>query len=303
VSTSGHNGDSKAHPGIRLQRVLAAAGVGARRVCERLIEEGRVEVNGETISSLPAFVEPRSDRITVDGRPISLERTRPIYLMVNKPERILVTSADEPGFDRPTVTDLVDHPAKRRLFPVGRLDYNTAGLVLLTSDGALANRLTHPRFGVPKTYRALVKGDLNPASLQRLHGALVKDMRRTDKTSARVRPRAAGAGIELRIGGRDQGRTILEIEIREGRTGNLARSLAAAGVHVRKLERTAIGPLRLTGLARGRWRELERDEVHALKSAARGRSLDAPRRPASGGKPISRRKRAAARQRSSEAPR
>lgn len=301
MSTPGRNGDSKAHPGIRLQRVLAAAGVGARRVCERLIEEGRVEVNGETISSLPAFVEPRSDRITVDGRSISLERARPIYLMVNKPERILVTSADEPGFDRPTVADLVDHPAKRRLFPVGRLDYNTSGLVLLTSDGALANRLTHPRFGVPKTYRALVKGDLNPASLQRLHAALVKDMRRTDKTSARVRPRAAGAGIDLRIGGRDQGRTILEIEIREGRTGNLPRSLAAAGVHVRKLERTAIGPLRLTGLARGRWRELERDEVHALKSAARGRSPDAPRRPAPGGKPISRRKRAAARQRSSEA--
>jgi 23S rRNA pseudouridine2605 synthase len=288
--------DSTSSGGVRLQRVLAASGVGARRVCERLIEEGRVKVNGETVSRLPAFVNPGEDRITVDGRPVVVERSRHLYLMLNKPERMLVTASDEPGMDRATVMDLVDHPAKKRLFPVGRLDYSTAGLVLLTSDGELANRLTHPRYGVPKVYRAVVKGAINPADLPRVQASMLKDLKRSDRVAARVRPRAGGEGLELRIAGRDQGRTVLEIELREGRTGNPGQMLAAAGVHVRKLERVAIGPLELTGLARGRWRELERDEIRDLKRAGRGQ---APR-PRAGAPAGPQRRRRPGRQRSRE---
>lgn len=258
-------------PGVRLQRILAAAGVGARRACERLIEEGRVTVNGERVRSLPAFADPRHDRITVDGRPIASAPARHVYVMVNKPERTLVTSADEPGMDRATVMDLVSHPDKKRLFPVGRLDFATTGLVLLTSDGALANRLTHPRYGVPRTYRAVVKGSLDAPAIARLRAALLKELRRSDRAAARVRPGGgSGGAIEVRPGGLDQGRAVLEIEVREGRTGNLGTMLAATGVGVRKLERVAIGPLRLSNLARGRWRELERDEIRALRDLAKG---------------------------------
>jgi 23S rRNA pseudouridine2605 synthase len=297
-------GQGQPSPGVRLQRVLAAAGVGARRVCERLIEEGHVKVNGETVSHLPAFVNPGQDRITVDGQAITLDRSRHLYVMLNKPERMLVTASDEPGMDRATVMDLVDHPGKKRLFPVGRLDYNTSGLVLLTSDGELANRLTHPRYGVPKVYRALVKGTINPLDLPKVRASMLKDVQRDDRAAARVRParrpRSEG-GIELRIAGRDQGRTILEIELREGRTGNPGTMLAAAGLHVRKLERIAIGPLMLSGLSRGRWRELEREEIRDLRRAGKGDRPARPARPAGDARPMSRRR--AARQRSSQDPR
>lgn len=250
---------------------MAAAGVGARRVCERMIEEGRVAVNGERVDRLPAFVDPERDRITVDGRPISRQPARPVYVMVNKPERVLTTSADEPGLGRTTVMDLVDHPAKARLFPVGRLDWNTTGLVLLTNDGELANRLTHPRYGVPRTYRAVVRGVLDQAGVERLRGVLSRTIRKEAKRAGKVAPGVAAAGsVEMHIESRETDRTVLEIVVREGRTGNLAKMLAAAGVSVKKLERTAIGPLVLTNLGRGRWRELERDEVRALKAAARG---------------------------------
>ncbi|MEX2217968.1 MAG: pseudouridine synthase [Phycisphaerales bacterium] len=257
--------------GVRLQRFMAAAGVGPRRACERMIEEGRVKVNGRRVTRLPAFVVPGQDRVSVDGRPLSAERARPVYIMVNKPERTLVTSADEPGMGRTTVLDLVDHPAKPRLVAAGRLDYSTTGLVLLTSDGPMVNRLTHPRFGVPKVYRAVVKGALQAPDLLRIRGAMLKDLRRADRAAPRPRPGERGSGLELRVAGREMGRTVLEIELSEGRTGNLAKMLAAAGVAVRKLERTAIGPLRLTGLARASWRELDRHEIRSLRDAARGR--------------------------------
>jgi pseudouridine synthase len=256
---------------------LAAAGVGARRACERMIEEGRVEVNGARVDRLPAFVDPRSDRITVDGRPITRQRQRPVYLMVNKPERMLTTSADEPGFDRATVLDLVDHPAKPRLFPVGRLDWTTTGLVLLTNDGALANRLTHPRYGVSRTYRAVVKGALDAAAVARLQGQIAREIRKSARRAGKVAPGGAALGsVELSVEARDAARTILIIGVKEGRTGSLAKMLAALGVPVRKLERIAIGPLKLTEVARGKWRELERAEVAALKAAARGALNERP---------------------------
>ncbi len=270
--TSGREGAQ----GVRLQRVLAAAGVGARRGCELLIEQGHVQVNGKTVNRLPAFVDPETDRITVDGRPIA-KPVKPVWLMLNKPARVLSTTEDEAG--RTTIMDLVDHPARARLFPVGRLDYETTGLVLLTNDGELANRLTHPRYGVPRTYRAEVKGTLDATSLATLQRELIKAQRKDDKRSqretGRVRPAPAGVTrMELSIVGREPGRTVIHITLREGRTGNIASMLAGSGANVRKLERIAIGPVLLAGVAGGRWRELERNEVRALRSAAAGKNLE-----------------------------
>ena len=257
--------------------MLAAAGVAARRACERMIEEGRVEVNGRRVDRLPAFVDPRQDRITVDGRPIARRMERHVYLMVNKPERVLTTSADEPGMGRTTVVDLVDHPSRARLFPVGRLDWQTTGLVLLTNDGELANRLTHPKYGVPRTYQAVVKGVFDEPAVARLQGALAKEIRKSAQRAGRVGPGGVAPGaLELSIEKREPERTVLNIVVREGRTGSIARMLAAAGVPVRKLERTAIGPLELREVARGRWRELDRAEIAALKAAGAG--ADGPRR-------------------------
>lgn len=236
-----------------------------------MIEEGRVAVNGERVDRLPAFVNPATDQITVDGRPVMRKAARSVYIMVNKPERVLTTSADEPGIGRTTVLDLVDHPAKPRLFPVGRLDWNTTGLVLLTNDGALANRLTHPRYGVTRTYRAVVKGVLDEAGLARLQGQISREIRKSAKRVGKVAPGGAPVGtLELNIESREGDRSVVLIRVKEGRTGSLAKMLTSAGVPVRKLERIAIGPVEMTEVARGRWRELERREVAALKAAARG---------------------------------
>jgi 23S rRNA pseudouridine2605 synthase len=142
---------------VRLQRYLADAGVAARRACEEMIEEGRVEVNGEIITKLPAFVDPQQDKVRVDGRAVAKPQSA-LTLLVHKPQRVLVTASDEPGMDRATILDLVNHPAGARLFPVGRLGWDDAGLVVLTNDGELANALSHPRFGVPKRYEVLVAG-------------------------------------------------------------------------------------------------------------------------------------------------
>jgi pseudouridine synthase len=236
-------------------------------------------VNGKTVNRLPAFVDPETDRITVDGRPIPPPQ-RPVYVMLNKPARVLATTNDETGIGRTTIMDLIDHPARARLFPVGRLDFETTGLVLLTNDGELANRLTHPRFGVPKTYQAEVKGTLDEVGLAALQRALIKQQRKDDKRTqretGRVRPSPAGASrMSLSIVGREPGRTVIHITLREGRTGNIAKMLAGAGANVRKLERIAIGPVLLTGVAGGRWRELERHELRALRAAAEGKASSA----------------------------
>ncbi len=250
--------------GPRLQRVLAEAGVAARRVCEQLIEEGRVEVNGAIIDFLPAFADPESDRITVDGRPIK-RRSRKLYVMLNKPTRTITSSADEPEFDRRTVLDLVEHPAADRLFPVGRLDYDTTGLLLLTNDGELANRLTHPRFGVTKTYHAVVKGKLTDDDADSIAQGIYLAERKAGQTSGASRT----ARVAVSIFKRDRDRTVLELKLTEGRNRQVRRMLAAVGHPVKKLERVAMGPVRLTGLPRGAWRELSRKEIEALRRAVR----------------------------------
>jgi 23S rRNA pseudouridine2605 synthase len=278
----------------RLQRILADAGVASRRACEKLIEEGRVEVNGKIVQSLPAFADPATDRIRVDGQPIrprgsGSARRRPdpdaptsrrgrahaaaregeadtdrhIYIMLNKPAKTLTTAADEPGMDRRTVVDLVQHPSGQRLFPVGRLDYETTGLLLMTSDGDLANRLTHPRYEAPKTYRVLARGDLTEAKLEQLRKGLFLTIRKRGGAAgaARATPEA------VRIVRRERDKTLLEITLTEGRNREIRRLLAGVDLNVRKLERVAVGPVRLKGVARGAWRELDRREVQALRRA------------------------------------
>lgn len=250
--------------GERLQRVMADAGVAARRVCEQMILDGDVKVNGRVVDRLPAWVNPEVDRVEVKGRVIP-KAERPLYIMLNKPTRTLSTAADEPGADRRTVVDLVDHPSQARLFPVGLLDYDTTGLVLLTNDGELANRLSHPRYEVPKTYLATVRGQVAPAELANLEKELFKAERRVRRASGGVR----GTRVGVEIVSVEGGRTVLRLTLKEGRNRQVRTMLATLGHPVKKIERVAIGPLQLSGVAVGRWRELTRAEVKALKEATK----------------------------------
>ena len=254
---------SDANRGERLQRVLADAGIGSRRACEQLIEAGEVEVNGKLVAELPAWVDPAEDRIVVQGRPVPRPERR-LYVLLNKPARTLSTVSDEPGADRRTVTDLVDHPGASRLFPVGRLDYDTVGLILLTNDGELANRLTHPRYGVPKTYRVVVKGLLGQEAVAELEQGIYLAERKAGQTVGAKKT----AHVEIKVISQNRENTTLEMTLREGRNRQVRRMLAAVNYPVRKLERIGMGPIRLKGVARGAWRELTRDEVWALKRAA-----------------------------------
>lgn len=249
--------------GERLQRVLADAGVASRRACEALIAQGHVRVNSVLVTALPVFVDPATDRIEVDGRPVR-PASPPITVMLNKPTRTLSTARDDQIVQRRTIVELVDHPAAARLFPVGRLDYDTTGLILLTNDGELANRLTHPRFGVVKTYQALVRGRLDDADLSKLERGIFLAERRAGRTIGAVR--AAHVGIT--IARRDRDTTLLEITLGEGRNRQVRRMLAAVGCPVKRLERIAMGPVKLSGLARGQWRELTHKELTALRRAS-----------------------------------
>lgn len=235
-----------------------------------MIEEGRVEVNGELVRKLPAFVDPRTDQIVVDGRPI----TRPVgagarkhYIILNKPERTLTTASDEPGMERRTVLDLIDHPAKPRLFAVGRLGWDETGLVLLTNDGELANRLTHPRYGVAKTYLAVVKGDVNEADLHRMTRQMFKLQRLASRQVGRLR----SARVEMSVFKREPGKTTLRVVMKEGKNRYVADVLGTAGFPVRKVAAVSIGPLQLRGLSVGSWRELDRDEVRVLRNSCKER--------------------------------
>lgn len=255
--------------GERLQRVMSDAGIGSRRACEALIEAGEVTVNGHLVAHLPAWVDPEEDRVVVQGRVLPQPERR-VYVLLNKPPRTLSTLKDEPGADRRTVGELVDHPLADHLFPVGRLDYDTVGLVLMTNDGELANRLTHPRYGVPKTYRVQVRGALDEDAVAELErGIYLAERKAGDTVGAK---RTSKVEITLVHQGREG--TTLELTLREGRNRQVRRMMAAVGFPVRKLERVAMGPVQLKGVARGAWRELTREEIRALKKAAAGGSAE-----------------------------
>ncbi len=254
--------------GVRLQRLLARAGVAARRTCEEWIEDGRVKVNGQVVRSLPCFVTPGKDKITVDGKPVFKPDKR-VYVLFNKPARVLVTTQDEPGADRQTIASLVKHPSGARLYPVGRLEYDATGLVLLTNDGDLTHRLTHPRYGVARRYEATVSGPVSPELLRQLERDLAKAEKKKAKQAGRPGQGARVRLVALGGEGGPGGRGVVGIELRDGTATQIASVLHSGGLSVKKLERISLGPLELSGVARGRWRDLDRHEIRALKAAVR----------------------------------
>ena len=233
----------------RLQKYLASCGVASRRAAERLIEAGRVKVNGSVVSELGSRVDPGLDRVEVDGREVR-PPTGMVYLAVNKPPGYISTVADTHG--RRTVVELV--PQLGRLFPVGRLDADSEGLLLMTNDGELANRLMHPRYGCDKEYRALVDRPLDRAAIERLRQGVELEDGPTGP---------AEAELEKTL---PSGQAWLRVTLREGRRRQVRRMLAAVGATVERLQRVRIGPLELRDLPRGASRPLSRSEIAALRS-------------------------------------
>ncbi len=231
--------------GIRLQKVLARAGIGSRRSCEGLIEHGRVTVNGR-VARLGNRIDPDRDVVEVDGVPVSV-RPGLVYYLLNKPAGVVTTAADPQR--RSTVVDLV--PVEPRVHPVGRLDKDSEGLLLLTNDGDLTYRLTHPRFGVEKEYVVEVEETPSRGALRRLREGVELDDGRT--SPARVSQVSPG---------------LLRLVMHEGRKRQVRRMCEAVGHPVRRLVRTRIGPISDRGLAPGAWRSLTTDEVRALERAA-----------------------------------
>jgi 23S rRNA pseudouridine2605 synthase len=235
----------------RLQKLLARAGFGSRRSCEELITAGKVAVDGKTVTELGSKADPLEQRITVEGRQLRVER--PVYYLMNKPKGVLCTSRDPQG--RRTVLDLV--PAeRRRVFAVGRLDAESRGAVILTNDGSFTNLLTHPRYGVEKTYLVRVRGDVDDGAVARLRAGVWLSEGRT--LPARV-------WVVKKKGGE----TELGIAISEGKNRQVRRMLAKVGHKVLALTRTRIGPLTLRGVGDGQVRELTAEEVEGLRKLAR----------------------------------
>lgn len=239
---------------MRLQKFLARAGVASRRASERLIEAGRVRVDGEVVTRLGSIVDPETQRVEVDDREVRL--SPPVWVALHKPPRVLCTRSDPRG--RRTVYDLLPEEA-RELFHVGRLDYMSEGLILLTNEGDVAHGLLHPSREVPRRYRVALVGPV-PADLpERLEAGV----RLSDG------PAAADRARFLR-GRADAEAPVLEILLHEGRNREVRRMLKRLGVRVRRLRRVAYGPIRLGDLEAGASRLLGRDEVAALREAAGG---------------------------------
>ena len=248
--------DSEALPpdGERLQKLLARLGIASRRACEELIADGRVTVNGRR-AVLGCRVDARHDVVAIDGTPVPVAPDLVHYLL-HKPPGVVSTAQDPEG--RPTVVGLV--PDEPRVFPVGRLDADSEGLLILTNDGELTHRLTHPSFGVEKEYLVEVAGTPSAGALRRLRRGVALD----DGTTAPAEVGVVAPGV-------------LRVVIHEGRNRQVRRMCEAVGHPVRRLVRTRIGPLADSRLGPGRWRRLTLDEVRALSEAAAG-----PRRPGHG---------------------
>ena len=245
---------------MRLAKFLAHAGVASRRAAEAIVAEGRVTVDGEVVTD-PARDVDETSGVALDGRSVAPE-PHEVHAL-NKPAGVVSTARDTHG--RPTVVQLVR--SARRLYPVGRLDADTTGLILLTNDGELADRLTHPRYGVKKVYRARIRpARLSPRALEALRGGVELEEGRT--APAEVRQPAHG---------------VLELTIREGRKRQVRRMVEAVGHRVVELERVAFGPLGLRGLELGKSRRLTKAEVERLRRLSEPRSERAPRRRAPGG--------------------
>lgn len=245
--------------GVRLQKVLASAGVASRRVCEQYIVAGKVRVNGKVVKELGTRINPEVDQVSVNGQPVQLDASR-VYLALNKPYGVVSSMQDENG--RPDLTQfVVDYD---RVFNVGRLDAETTGLIIMTNDGDLAHKLAHPKFGVKKTYLAHVEGKIEPATIQKLlDGIELED--------------GHIAADECRIKDLSASESLVEIVLHSGRNRIVRRMFAEVGHPVIGLVRQQFGPIRLGHLKPGQVRDLNKLEVGALMKAAEGGAERKPR--------------------------
>lgn len=233
---------------IRLNKFLAQAGLASRREADRMIQEGRVKLNGRVVTELGVKVDEHQDRVEVDNRPVRLPSEH-VYILLNKPAGYLVT-VDDPQ-RRKTVMELLPR-LPVRVFPVGRLDAETEGLLLFTNDGELAHRLTHPRYEIKKLYEVRVKGFVEDKELARLEKGVFIDGRKT-------------APARARIIYRNREKSLLSLEIHEGRKHEVRKMLYALGFEVKKLRRVSFAGITVKGLRRGFWRRLKPEEVDRLK--------------------------------------
>ena len=237
-------------PAERLHKILAHAGIGSRRQCEQLIAQGRVTVDGETVRELGHKVDPADAAIQCDGQRVKPQA--PAYYLLNKPPGVVCTSSAREG--RPRAVDFVRHDS-RRLYTVGRLDADSRGLIVLTNDGALTQRLTHPRHHVAKTYRVRVRGSVRGATLEEVQRGVYLAEGKTSLSRVRVVRRLRRA-------------TDLEVELRQGVNRQIRRVLARVGHPVLDLRRIAVGPIRDPNLREGAHRRLRNDEIRQLQEAA-----------------------------------
>lgn len=231
---------------VQLNKFLANAGVTSRRKVADLVMQKRVKINGQVASKLAIRINPEKDKVLVDGRVAKLENQR-IYIMLNKPKGLVSTVEDE--FNRPKVLDLVK--VSERIYPIGRLDQDSSGLILLTNDGELTNRLTHPKFHIPKTYELLISGKINSKQLEQLEkGVKLKE--------------GMSSPTKIRILKRNSKEVLLEIILYEGWNRQIRRMCGIVGLNLLDLKRVAIGDLRLGDLKVGKWRFLTDKELNSL---------------------------------------
>jgi 23S rRNA pseudouridine2605 synthase len=237
---------------IRLQKFIADSGLMSRRAAEKEIESGNVSVNGH-VATLGTKVDPRNDAITYRGKRIKYEKHEYVYIMMNKPRGYLSSTSDDR--DRKCVTDLLDG-VNVRVYPVGRLDLISEGMLLLTNDGELKNRLTHPSHSIPKIYRVKVAGKVNNEQYDILTSDLVID-------GYKIKP------VEVTVQEEDETGTVLKMSLYEGRNRQIRKMCEQAGLTVKRLSRVSIGNLKLDGLPVGKWRYLDEKEVDYLYKATK----------------------------------
>ncbi|MBE6746228.1 MAG: rRNA pseudouridine synthase [Ruminococcaceae bacterium] len=233
---------------MRLQKYLAECGVASRRKSEELIEQGKVKVNGR-VAQIGDKINPKKDDITVSGKKVVKSRQY-TYIILHKPRGFITTMSDEMG--RKCVAELIKD-VNARVYPVGRLDRDSEGMLLMTNDGEFANAMTHPTKHVPKTYRVTVRPSITDEQITALTTGIMLEGRKT-------------APAEVRVLTREEGRVVIEIVLYEGRNRQIRKMCESLGLEVARLKRTAIGTIKLGMLPQGKWRELTEDEVHKLMS-------------------------------------